>query len=146
MRRSFLLAWLLASGGRYHVDGLLSLYHGDGGSDGGSTDGGPPGVTVAVWAGAVGGAENAEGEASTARLDTPGGIAVGQSGALYVVDTGASAVMRIDPITYAVTRLAGRPYRRGDTDATGTAARFRGPADVVAVGDTLYVVGCPSAG
>ena len=140
MRRSFLLAWLLASGGRYHVDGLLSLYHGDGGSDGGSTDGGPPGVTVAVWAGAVGGAENAEGDAITARLDTPGGIAVGQSGAIYVVDTGASAVMRIDPFTNAVTRLAGRPYRRGDTDATGTAARFRGPADVVAVGDTLYVV------
>ena len=134
MRRLALAALLVC--GCYDLDGLTSRFR----ADGGVGDGGVTVPSVHVWAGNLGGAGDAEGLPPTARFDWPGGLAVTEDGAIYLVDRHAATVMRIDPMTNAVTRVAGRPYHYGNTDGTGTDARFSGPQDLVAVGRTLYVV------
>ena len=86
------------------------------------------------------------GTGSAARFDFPQGVAVDTTGKIYVADTIESAIRKITP-TAVVSTFAGLPGTSGYVDATGTAARFRGPRwltvgalNNVYVGDTFNFV------
>lgn len=78
------------------------------------------------------------GVGSMARFFDPGGI-VFASGALYVTDTGNSTIRRIDPLTRAVTTIAGMPQEIGAADGFGSAALFNWPIGIAAGSGELYV-------
>ena len=65
-----------------------------------------------------------------ATFDTPSGIALDKAGNLFVADTGANTIRRIDP-TGAVTTLAG-DGTAGLRDGAAAQARFNGPIGVAA--------------
>jgi sugar lactone lactonase YvrE len=81
-----------------------------------------------------------DGTGATARFDNPYGLALDGAGNLYVADSTASTLRKIDLKTGAVTTFAGA-YREARTvDAVGTDARFYYPQDLAAAGDgNLYV-------
>ena len=66
-----------------------------------------------------------DGPASTARFDTPSGLALDASGGLLVADTGNNAIRRIAP-DGTVTTVAGDGIA-GYVDGPARQARFRGP-------------------
>jgi sugar lactone lactonase YvrE len=70
----------------------------------------------------------ADGPARAARFNTPSGLAIDASGALYVADTGNNAIRRIAP-DGQVTTVAGDP-EPGYRDGRGRDARFNGPIGV----------------
>lgn len=70
----------------------------------------------------------ADGLGSTARFDTPSGIAIDPRGALYVADTGNNAIRRIDA-NGEVSTIAGDTVP-GYRDGPGATARFNGPAGI----------------
>lgn len=86
----------------------------------------PAGV-VSTVAGMAGTSGSADGTGSTARFDTPSGVAVDNAGNLYVADTYNFTVRKItidaDGVG-TVTTLAGTAGAHGHTDGTSNAARF----------------------
>lgn len=70
----------------------------------------------------------ADGDADTARFDTPSGIAVDADGTLYVADTGNNAIRRIDG-SGEVTTIAG-DTAPGYRDGPAQTARFNGPLGI----------------
>ena len=81
----------------------------------------------------------ADGTGTSARFNSPQGVAVDSAGNVYVADYNNQ---RIRKITSAgvVTTLAGQTTP-GSTDGTGTNARFNGPTGIaVTSGGILYVV------
>lgn len=88
---------------------------------------------VTTLAGLAGSSGSTDGTGSAARFFSPRGIAVDGSGNVYVADTANYTIRMITPAGI-VTTLAGMAGRWGDTDGTGSAAQFKGPAGVTVDG------------
>lgn len=86
-----------------------------------------PSAVVSTLAGTADQFGTADGSGSTARFDTPSGIAVDAVGNVYVADTFNHAIRKITPAGL-VTTFAGLKGEFGSTDGTSTAARFADPA------------------
>ena len=84
---------------------------------------------VTTLAGLPGSPGTAEGTGTAARFNSPRGIAAGGAGALYVADTNNHAIRKITAGA-VVTTLAGLAGTSGNTNGTGSAARFNGPRGV----------------
>ena len=84
------------------------------------------GGAVSTFAGGAGvpGSTNATG--TSARFNSPSGIAVDASGVVYVADTANHTIRKITSAG-VVTTFAGAVGLTGYTDATGTTARFNAP-------------------
>ena len=98
-----------------------------------------PGGVVTTLAGLAGANGSADGTGNAARFTGPRGIAFDSAGTLYVADTGNHAIRKIAP-GGAVTTLAGLGGTSGNTDGTGSAARFNQPRGIaVDSAGTVYV-------
>ncbi len=98
----------------------------------------PAGV-VTTFAGLAGARGWDDGTGSTARFDTPQGIAVDTAGNVYVADTHARSIRKITPAG-VVTTLAGLGYVNGSRDGTGLQALFNVPQGItVAANGDVYV-------
>ena len=97
--------------------------------------------TVAGLAGSFG---SADGSGSNARFGHfvyggPQGVAVDQSGNVYVADTGNGLIRKITPAG-VVSRIAGGPYYYGNGDGPATNAQFELPAGIaIDVAGNLWV-------
>jgi sugar lactone lactonase YvrE len=79
-----------------------------------------------------------EGPPGVARFGTPGGLAVGQDGTIYISDFKNHVVLKIDA-SGLTTRLAGSGAQ-GVKDGPATEAEFFGPQDLAVAEDgTIYV-------
>jgi alpha-tubulin suppressor-like RCC1 family protein/sugar lactone lactonase YvrE len=98
-----------------------------------------PAGEATILAGAAGEMGSADGTSTAARFRSPSGLALDADGNLYVADTGNSTIRKITPAG-VVTTLAGAATSNGDSDGTGSAARFSGPSDLaLGANNTLYV-------
>lgn len=84
---------------------------------------------VSTMAGLPGSSGSADGTGEAARFDYPQGIAVDNSGNVYVADTGNNTVRKIAS-TGIVSTLAGSAGRIGSVDGAGPAARFTQPQGI----------------
>ena len=85
----------------------------------------PDGIVTTVAGGELG---YRDGPSSTARFDTPSGLAVDAGGGVLVADTGNNAIRRIAP-DGSVTTVAGDGIP-GYRDGPARQARFRGPTGI----------------
>lgn len=83
---------------------------------------------VTTFAGTAGAPGFTNGTGSAARFLFPTGLSSDGSGNLYVADSGAHTIRKIDP-DRVVTTLAGAGGVSGTTNATGANARFNRPVD-----------------
>ncbi|HYF36986.1 MAG TPA: putative Ig domain-containing protein, partial [Prosthecobacter sp.] len=102
----------------------------------------PAGVAT-LFAGKAGTPGTANGGATSARFNSPKGLAIDSKGVLFVADAGNHAVRAVSK-TGAVTTFAGAAGVAGSADGLSANARFHGPsgiavdaAGVVFVADTL---------
>lgn len=80
-----------------------------------------------------------DGAAKTARFNTPGGIALGEDGSLYVADTLNHCIRKIAK-DQTVTLFAGAPGQSGLRDGAAADARFCEPAGIAVGADgAVYV-------
>ena len=91
----------------------------------------PPARTYAWvnFVGQLGGPGNADGTNSTARFNSPSGVAVDSVGNVYVADGGNSTIRKVTPAG-VVTTLAGSAGNSGSIDGTNSTARFYNPSGV----------------
>ena len=82
-----------------------------------------PAGGVTTLAGLAGSPGSADGTGSAARFSTPGGVAVGSTGNIYVADTHNCTIRRITPAG-VVTTLAGSAGNGGSANGTGSEAQF----------------------
>lgn len=119
-----------------------------GGSPGGSSGSGgvggnslPSGLTV--LAGVPGGVGQRDDVGRAARIAQPGGLADDGQGHIYIADSGAATIRKLDLATGALTTLAGTPIYLNrpipGSDGVGAAAQFRNPTDITFAGGSLYV-------
>ncbi|MEB0302108.1 hypothetical protein, partial [Mucilaginibacter sp. 5C4] len=97
-------------------------------------------VTASTLAGTLAsGSSNATAIGTIASFNNPSGVAVDATGNVYVADFGNNQIRKIAS-TGAVTTLAGATAS-GKVDATGTTARFSGPAGIAVNATTgdIYV-------
>ncbi len=95
-----------------------------------------------IVAGSTGGQTgNTDGTGLSARFNTPTRVIVDQSdSALLVIDNLGHRLRRVDLSTFAVTTVAGSPTAAsGYVNATGTAAQFNQPNDIVRAGNDVFV-------
>ncbi len=94
---------------------------------------------VTTFAGTAGtpGSANLNGTAAT--FSNPEGI-FGDSDYLYIADSSNHTIRQIEIATQDVMTLAGSPGLPGDTDDTGSSARFDYPQDLWSDGTDLFVV------
>ncbi|MEY2496367.1 MAG: hypothetical protein QOJ45_2859 [Verrucomicrobiota bacterium] len=98
-----------------------------------------PGGAVTTFAGKPGVAGGADGSAASATFNQPFGVAVDQSGNVYVADAANSTIRRISTTGEVVT-LAGSAGVTGSSDGLGAAARFRIPEGIaIDSTGTIYV-------
>jgi sugar lactone lactonase YvrE len=90
-----------------------------------------PAVEVTTLAGLPRSEGSTDGTGSTARFNTPSGVAVDSAGNVYIADSYNCTIRKCSPAG-AVTTLAGLARSSGSTDGTGSTARFSYP-DGVAV-------------
>ncbi len=88
-----------------------------------------PGGVVTTLAGLARNLGSADGAASTARFNSPNGVAVDGAGNVYVADCGNDTIRKVTP-GGVVTTLAGLAGNSGSADGTGSAARFCFPFGV----------------
>jgi len=99
---------------------------------------GPTGM-VTTLAGTPGVVGSSDGTGPTAQFNGPFGLAVDQSGNVYVADTGNDTIRRITP-SGVVTTVAGVAGSFGNNDGIGSAAQFNAPAAVaVDTAGNIYV-------
>jgi sugar lactone lactonase YvrE len=92
-----------------------------------------------VLAGVPSGVGSADGTGANARFNRPFGLAVDNTGTIYVADTENAAIRKITPAG-VVTTFAGRAGSLGSADGTGADARFNWPRDIAIDGaGNLYV-------
>lgn len=101
----------------------------------------PIGAVTTLAGGTAGFADDDVDDAvSTARFKNPWGVAVDDSGNVYVADTGNNVIRKITPAGL-VSTLAGAVGLAGFADGSGDAAHFRSPTGIVMGTDGhLYVV------
>ncbi|MBW2261774.1 MAG: hypothetical protein JRG91_07355 [Deltaproteobacteria bacterium] len=92
--------------------------------------------TVITRAGSAGSTGSGNGTGTTARFNTPTGLATDGTN-IYLADAGNCVIRQIEIATWDVTTLAGTPGNCGFAD--GNAARFNVPQDVVVTGGYVYV-------
>jgi len=88
-----------------------------------------PEGTATIFAGLNDTPGSANGTGSVARFNFPTGLAVDGAGNVYVADSGNNTIRKITPAA-KVTTFAGSAGLFGNTDGTGTAARFNGALGV----------------
>ncbi|MBS0632467.1 MAG: immunoglobulin domain-containing protein [Verrucomicrobia bacterium] len=93
--------------------------------------------TVSTLAGTAGAAGSADGTGAAASFNAPEGIAIDQTGNLYVADTGNGLIRFVTP-GGVVSTLAGLAGSAGAADGTGAAARFNHPAAIAV--DASFIV------
>jgi cysteine-rich repeat protein len=106
-----------------------------------STTGAPPYTVTPIHMGAAAGGAGGfmDGPPGTATFGEVRGL-TWWAGSLWIVDTMAAVIRRMDPSTGNVTTVAGMPYMTGGTDGVGNAARFISPRYIVSDGTgTLYI-------
>jgi len=82
---------------------------------------------VTTLAGTAGAQGSTDGTGSAARFKNPMGLALDQSGNLYVADASNSTIRKIVVATGAVTTLSGKPGSSGSADGDAATARFYMP-------------------
>jgi sugar lactone lactonase YvrE len=87
-----------------------------------------PYSTITIFAGS-GASGTADGTGTAARFSNPLNIARDAQGNLYVTDNSNHTIRKITS-EGVVTTFAGTAGQSGDTDGTGSAARFNGPTDI----------------
>ncbi len=87
-----------------------------------------PSGEVTTLAGLAGVPGSKDGTGSAARFYLPSGIAADGSGNVYVADLANTTIRKIVVATGVVTTVAGRAGSAGNTDGTGSAARFDIPS------------------
>ncbi len=93
---------------------------------------------VTTYAG-TGGYGSNNGSLGTATFANPSGVAVAPDGTMYVADSDNNMIRAINPVTGAVSTLAGDGIA-GFADGPGNSARFNGPNGVAVGADgTVYV-------
>ena len=116
---------------------------GSAGAGGGGAGGNqPPPAGLSVLAGVPGGVGQRDDVGPAARLAEPAGLADDGQGHLYIADSGAATIRKLDLATGALTTLAGTPSytnRPPAADGVGAAALFSNPTDIAFDGSTLYV-------
>ena len=101
----------------------------------------PPYTVTPIHAGAAAGgaAGFVDGPPGTATFGEVRGL-TWWGGWLWIVDTMAAVIRRMDPATGDVTTVAGMPYAFGGADGVGSAAQFVSPRYLVSDGSgTLYI-------
>lgn len=88
----------------------------------------PEGV-VTTYAGTPGIPSGSDPTGTAPRFYGPSGVAIDDSGNLYVADTGNHTIRRVAP-GGSITTIAGSPGMPGDEDGTGFAARFTRPSGI----------------
>jgi alpha-tubulin suppressor-like RCC1 family protein/sugar lactone lactonase YvrE len=97
-------------------------------------------LTVSTLAGQPLSSGALDGAGNAARFYYPSGVAADNAGNLYLADTDNDTIRKIVVSTGTVTTLAGQAGISGNTDATGSAARFNMPSGVaVDAADNIYV-------
>jgi hypothetical protein len=86
--------------------------------------------TVTTLAGLVAESGSVDGVGNRARFDGPWGIVYDGAGALYITDTGAHTVRKLELATAAVTTIAGSADERGRRDGIGSSAQFSAPKGI----------------
>ena len=95
--------------------------------------------TVTTMAGSPGLSEATDGGEGSARFFGPYGVALDNTGNVYVADTGNSTLRKITP-NGLVTTLAGRANYAGSSNGTATNARFNRPEALAVDGaGNIYV-------
>src|SRR5258708_31256144 len=85
------------------------------------------GIITTIAGGVTGGFAGDGGPATSALLDTPGGLAIDRSGNIYVADYGNNRVRRIDGVTGVITTVASnRACALARVCATHTTPQFNG--------------------
>ena len=98
----------------------------------------PAGV-VTTFAGLAGTAGSTNATGTSARFNSPNGLAIDSSNNIYVADTGNHTIRKVTS-GGVVTTVAGLAGASGSTNATGTSARFNSPAALaVTSAGILYV-------
>jgi sugar lactone lactonase YvrE len=98
-----------------------------------------PGGVVTTLAGFYGSVGAVDGAGSNARFSFPAAVAADASGNIYVADRTNQTIRKVTR-SGTVTTLAGLATMIGNTDGTGSAARFSAPQGVaVDAAGTLYV-------
>ena len=98
-----------------------------------------PAGAVSTMAGLVGNYGSANGTGSTARFNRPSGVAVDNSGTVYVADSANNTIRKITP-SGMVSTLAGLAGWQGSADGTGSNARFNHPYGLIVDGSgNVYV-------
>lgn len=98
-----------------------------------------PNGLVTTLAGSAGQYGSADGTVTSARFFNPSGVAVDDTGSVYVADSNNQTIRKILP-SGAVTTLAGSPGQWGTADGPGADARFGRPDDVTVDGaGNVYV-------
>lgn len=88
-----------------------------------------PDGTVSTFAGSPGMAGSAEGNGTNALFNSPQGVAVDNSGTVFVSDTGNDTIRKITP-DGTVSTLAGSPGIAGSADGTNSTAQFFSPQGI----------------
>src|SRR4029077_6769095 len=108
------------------VDGAGNVYVGDSGNN--AIRKITPAAMVTTFAGSDSPSlfGSADGTGTAARFNGPDGVAVDNSGNIFVTDTGNDTIRKITPAR-VVTTLGGLPLSPGTSDGAGINARFNSP-------------------
>lgn len=97
-----------------------------------------PGGSVTTLTGSYG--SGTDGPLASATFTSPTGVAVDPWGNIYVSQSSACTIRKINQATGMVSTLAGSHDTPGSADGTGSAARFRSPAWIAAdLAGSIYV-------
>jgi hypothetical protein len=99
---------------------------------------------VTTLAGLAGISGSADGPGSSARFNSPEGLAIAADGHLLVADRSNHTIRRVNTTTGVVSTLAGLAGMSGTTDGTISQARFSSPSKLAVGADgTIYIPSYP---